>query len=46
MGNLKSALIPQPLLPMGEGDLIWVLAPLPAGERGWGEGGSEKLYIA
>jgi len=36
MCNLKSALIPQPLLPMGEKGSRPVLAPLPFWERGWG----------
>ncbi|GEM_PF-2825084 len=45
MCNLKSALIPQPLLPGGEGEPIQILAPLPFWERGWGEGGSGKLHI-
>jgi len=36
MCNLKSALIPQPLLPQGEGEPIQILAPFPKGERGWG----------
>jgi len=46
MCDLKSALIPQPLLPVEEGEPIQILAPLPKGERGWGEGGSGKLHIA
>jgi len=53
MCNLKSALIPQPFFPVGEGEPIQ-LAPLPFWERGWdfdvsaqpnGEGGSGKLHI-
>jgi len=55
MCNLESALIPQPLLPMGKRGADPVLAPLPFWERGWGfdvsaqpngEGSSGKLHIA
>ncbi len=40
---------PHPLTPSskrGEGEPNPPLAPLPPWERGWGEGGSGKLYIA